>query len=235
VIITYPTALYLSVIPQQASDNGNVTYTISDTAPPYGTLMEVKLPAAIENRQRSAINTTKPDGQRVYTNTLSNASSIGSAKKQFEVGQILEFETAAESTLQPMLVANSLEIQHNTNILDLSSLGVSDADITAINNSAETQFTKLNGELSVVRQARIDTETDITENQKNQNETKKAISALEQLVQQDNSLQSVLDSLRIKLSEFIVQMDALVVLANEQATTASNLENNIMAVAQMVR
>lgn len=234
-IITYPTALYASVIPQSASDNGNITYIVSMTSPPKGPLTEIQLPAAIEFRQRKPIDTKKPDGQRIYTNTLSNASSIGSAKKQFEVGQILEFGVSDNSTLQPMLASNPLQIRHDTNILDLSSLGVSQEDIIAINDSADNQFTTLNAELSVVRQARIDTETNITENQKNQNETKKAIAALEQLVQSDPSLQPVLDSLRSKLALFVVQMNALVVMANEQANNATDLENRILAVAQMVR
>ena len=234
-IISYPTASYLPVIPQVASDDGNITYTVSMTAPPNGPLTEVQLPAAIEQRQRAPINTLKPGGQRVYTNTLSNASSIGSAKKQFEVGQILEFATTEESTLQPMLVSNTLEVRHDTNILDLSSLGVSQANITAINNTADTQFTNLNIQLNSIRQARIDTETDISENQKNQNETQKAIDALVQLVQYDSSLQSVLDSLLAKLAEFAAQMDGLIVIANQQASDASDLENQIMAVAQMVR
>ena len=234
-IITHPTALYTSIIPQSASDSGNVTYIISMTTPPKGPLTEIQLPAAIEYRKRQPIEPKKPDGQRVYTNTLSNASSIGSAKKQFEVGQVLEFGVSEESTLQPMLASNPLQIRHDTNILDLSSLGVSQEDITAINNSADTQFTILNAELSTVRQTRIDTETDITENQKNQNETKKAIAALEQLVQSDPSLQSVLDSLKVKLAAFVVQMNALVAMANEQADAATNLENRILAVAQMVR
>jgi hypothetical protein len=134
-----------------------------------------------------------------------------------------------------MLASNPLQIRHDTNILDLSSLGVSQEDITAINNSADSQFTTLNAELGVVRQARIDTETNITENQKNQNETKKAIAALEQLVQSDPSLQPVLDSLRSKLALFVIQMNALVVMANEQASNATDLENRILAVAQMVR
>jgi hypothetical protein len=205
------------------------------TIPPNAILTEVQLPAAIERRQRSAIVTTDPDGQRVYTNTLSSASSIGSAKKQFEVGQILEFNTSSESTLQPMLVSDALEVRHDTNILDLSSLGISEADIAAIYASADIQFSTLNTQLSVVRQARIDTETDIAENQKNQNETKKAIAALIQLVQSDPSLQSVLDSLQIKLAEFVFQADVLVAMANEQSNAATDIENKILAVAQMVR
>jgi hypothetical protein len=205
------------------------------TSPPNGSLTEIQLPAAIEFRQRVPIDTKKPDGQRVYTNTLSNASSIGSAKKQFEVGQVLEFGVSEESTLQPMLASNPLQIRHDTNILDLSSLGVSQADIIAINNSADSQFTTLNTELSVVRQARIDTETDITENQKNQNETKKAIAALERLVLSDPSLQSILSSLKEKLVAFVAQMDILITRANKQASDASDLENKILAVAQMVR
>jgi hypothetical protein len=203
--------------------------------PPHGTLTEVQLPAYTQQRQRSPISQIRPNGQRIYTDTVSKAAIIGSAKKQFEVGQVLEFTEAAESTLQPMLVANTLEVRHDTNILDLSYLGISQADIIIINNSAATQFNTLNNELSAVRQSRIDTETDIAENQKNQNETKKAIAALEQLVAGDPSLQGVLDSLRIKLAEFVVQMDALVIAANEQASNASDLENQILAVAQMVR
>ena len=234
-IISYPTALYLSVIPRKASDVGNITYVVSATTPPHSMLTEVQLPAAIETQQREPILDIKPDGQRVYTNTLSGASHAGSAKKQFEVGQILEFDIAPESTLQPMLVSNSLEIQHNTNVLDLASLGVSQMNIDIINSTADSQFTTLNNQLNVVRQARINTETDISENQKNQNETKKAIDALVQLVKYDSSLQSVLDSLKAKLVEFVIQMDALVVAANTQASVASGLESQIMAVAQMVR
>jgi hypothetical protein len=234
-IINYPTALYASVIPSTASNSGDTTFTISMTSPPSNTLSEIQLPAYTELRKRLAINQTPPSGQRVYTNTMSSAAIIGSAKKQFEVGQILEFDTAEESTIKSMLVSNSLEVRHDTNILDLSSLGVSEADITIINNSALVQFTNLNTKLNAIRQSRIDTETDISENQKSQNETKKAITALEQLVISDSSLQSILDSLRTKLAEFVVQMDVLVIMANEQATDASEIENQIFAVAQMVR
>jgi hypothetical protein len=205
------------------------------TSPPNGILLEVQLPEAIERRQRYTINTTKPSGQRLYTNTISNASLIGSSKKQYEVGQILEFTAAKTSTLRPMLVSNSLEVQHNTNTLDLSSLGISDADIIAINNSADTQFTALNAALSAVRQARINTETSILENQKNQNETQKAIDALVNLVRYDSSLQGVLGSLRTKLVELQAQASSLIVLANTQASSASSLENQIIAIAQMVR
>ena len=234
-IVNYPTALYSSVLPQSASDVGDVTFTISMGFPPKGPLTEVQLPAAVEDRQRTPVDPTPPTGQRIYTNTLSNASIIGSAKKQFEVGQILEFTVAPVSTVQPMLVSNLLEIQHNTNILDLTDLGVSQQDIDAINASANSQFTLLNTQLSTIRQARIDTETAITENQKNQNETNKAISALQQLVPTDPSLQGVLDSLIAKLAELQSQMNALIVAANEQANNAFEVESQIMAVVQMVR
>jgi hypothetical protein len=205
------------------------------TSPPNGSLTEVQLPSAIERRQRSPIDTTKPDGQRVYTDNLAGPSSIGSAKKQFEVGQVLEFAVSQESTLKPMLVPDSLEVRHDTNILDLASLGVSQDDIEIINKSADTQFTTLNAELSVVIQDRMNIETAISENQKNINETKKAIDALVQLVQHDPSLQDVLDSLRVKLAEFTAESIILVERANVQAALASSLENQILAVAQMVR
>ena len=234
-IISYPTALYLSVIPKVASDKGNITYTISMSSPPQGPLREIQLPAAIERRQREPINLIKPEGKRVYTNTLSGASSIGSAKKQYEVGQILEFTTAVESILQPMLVANALEIRHDTNILDLLSLGLSQSEIDAINASADAQFASLNDSLSIARQERIDTETAISENKKSQNETQKAIDALTQLVILDNTLQSVLDALQLKLSEYVAQAEMLVAAANEQAEAAFDLEKKIMAIAQMVR
>lgn len=205
------------------------------TSPPNGQLLEVQLPSAIERRQRSSINTTKPEGQRIYTNISANPSSIGSAKKQYEVGQILEFAEAIDSTLQPMLVSGTFEIRHDTNVLDLESLGVSQDNITAISNAADSSFISLNNELNLVKQERSNTETAITENKKNQNETKKAIEALTQLISFDSSLQSVLDSLKVKFDELTSRADSLVQHANELADDAVELENRIIAIAQMVR
>jgi hypothetical protein len=221
------------IIPLTDIAAGDFTFTISATKPPKSDLIESQLPAAIANKKRSATRSTHL-GQRIYTDTRSNAATIGSLKKQFEVGQILEFALGVPSTVQPMLVSNTLEIRHNTNILDLKSLGVSQIQSDYVDKLASDQFIALNSELDRLRQARIDTETAITENQKDQNEAQKAIAALNQLSQTD-TIQKILKTLQDKLSELISDAVILIDMANEQSTNASIVANKILAVAQMVR
>jgi hypothetical protein len=160
---------------------------------------------------------------------------IGSSKKQYEAGQVLEFVDAPLSDVQPMLVADVSELRHDTNILDLGTFGIDPLEYERLIVLASNQLADLNTALGVARQGRSDTDLAINENQKDQNEANKAIGALKQLVASDPSIQSILDMLKAKLVVLQQDMIMLVQKANAYADQASVLANQILAVAQLVR
>jgi len=237
-IINYPTALYEPLLPQHPDDGGNVTFTISMDTPPRSSITTVKIPAAWEKKQlppRPTGDIYSRLGQRLYTTARSNSLDIGSSKKQYEAGQVLEFVNAPLSDVQPMLVADVSELRHDTNILDLGTFGIDPLEYERLIVLASNQLADLNTALGVARQGRSDTDLAINENQKDQNEANKAIRALEQLVASDPSVQSILDMLKNKLVVLQQDMIVLVQQANTYADQASALTNQILAVAQLVR
>ena len=95
-IIRFPTALYDSVLPQAPEYGGNVTYTVSMEDPPRIFQTTIRLPPAVERREKTDKiiddDTRRIHlGERIFTVSRTNKSITGSGKKQFEVGQVLTF------------------------------------------------------------------------------------------------------------------------------------------------
>ena len=236
-IINFPTALYKPAIPSNSLTPWNFTFLVSDTDPPRSNETTTQLPVAVRNRtvQRPTSENYSQLGQRALTLASANAEVLGSGKKHYEVGQIIEFVTAQQQTLNPMLDPGNTEIRHDTNILDLSSLGVSQGDQDRVQLSAAGVLDNLNTQLNDARQGRFNTEILITENQKQQNEASKAISALILLVGADPSFAAMLAQLQSKLTNLVTEQANLVLQANAYAATATMVSNKITALAQLVR
>lgn len=238
-IVRYPTALYESVLPQSPSDSGNVTYTISMEDPPRVFQTTIRLPPAVERRE-------KPDkvldddtrrihlGQRIFTVSRTRKSVAGSGKKQFEVGQVITFGADVESDVNPMLVGD-LELRHDTNLLDLSGLGLTSADIAKVGSDAMKRLRELQAQLSQYTRQRGDAEVEINENQKTQNETRKAIAAIEQLAVSNPAFEELLNDLRAKLPVLQSEMEGYVKKANAAAAGADATRDKIYDLIQVVR
>lgn len=240
-IIRFPTALYKPIIPQKPADSGSVTFTISNDDPPRSSLVFSELPPAIEQRRR-APRTIEPSvrreavEERAFTILRSGQSNVGTNKKLVEVGQILEFTAAPSIDLEPMLVSDKNMLQHDTNILDLSGLGISSDDLDTINNSAPELLSQLNNELNVLIGRRDDIEIELSENKKTQNENTKAVNAIQVLVAngQDN-LSFVVDDLTLQ-GESLAQREAeLIAEANSAADQAKAKIDTIRELTQVVR
>jgi len=207
--------------------------------PPRVFQTTIRLPPAVERRQ-------KPDkildddtrrihlGQRMFTVSKTRKSIAGSGKKQFEVGQIITFGTDIESDVNPMLVGD-LELRHDTNVLDLVGLGLTSDDIASVGSDAMKRLRALQAELSDYTRQRGDAEVAINENQKTQNETRKAISAIEQLVVSNPSFESMLNDLKAKLPVLQSEMETYVKQANAAAAGADSTRDKIYDVIQVVR
>ena len=238
-IIRFPTALYESILPTAPAYGGNVTYTVSMEDPPRVFQTTIRLPPAVERREKTG-KTIGDDvrrvhmGERIFTVSRTNKSVTGSSKKQFEVGQVLTFGVDSDPEVNPMLVGD-LELRHDTNLLDLSGLGLTDEDIINVSFSAMDRLRELQTELSGYTKQRSDAEIAINENKKTQNETRKAADAIAQLAATDPAFDEILDDLNSKLPILEEELDQLVEIANQAARNADITRNKILDLVQVVR
>ena len=238
-IIRFPTALYESVLPQAPAYGDNVTYTISMEDPPRIFQTTIRLPPAVEQREKDDKiiddDTRRIHlGERVFTISRTSKSVTGSGKKHFEVGQVLTFGTDSDPEVDPMLVGD-LELRHDTNLLDLVGLGLTTEDIASVGSSAMAQLKVLQAELSSYTKRRSDAEIAINENKKTQNETQKAADAIAQLAAVDPSFDEMLAELNAKLPVLEAELEQYIVVANQAASDADSTRDKILDLVQVVR
>ncbi|MDP1712440.1 MAG: hypothetical protein Q8K86_08285 [Candidatus Nanopelagicaceae bacterium] len=177
-IIDYPTALYRDVLPG-IGDTGNTTWLISSTNPPRSTVPLQRIPDAELLRKREPSPITQRQhrqavGDLVFSLTAAQQSISGSSTTQFEVGQVLEFTTETIKAVNPALVPEGIEIQHNLNVLDLNALGLTDAEISELTQESEDAKQTMEDQIAELSVASANAEVSINENQKRINEAIKA-------------------------------------------------------------
>ncbi len=236
-IIRFPTGLYKNVLPKVESDSTSVTYTISSTDPPRTELQFQQVPTGVERQLRNfPIHTLQTrraaNGDLIYTISKSNYSNVGWGAKQFEVGQVLEFSTVDESTVDPLLVGDT-EIRHDTNLLDYDAIGLSSAEQDLIKSSADAQFKELSDELNVLKMSHSDTSILLNTNQKTINEVSKAISALGQL--STDGISSIVAKLNARLTELTVEKNTLIETLNSIAAEASSVSDSLKQLSELVK
>lgn len=199
-----------------------------------------RLPPAIELRTklpRTITDEIRRDnvGDLAYTITSANPSIARSSKKQFEIGQVLEFNTSSVPEVDPMLVSADTEIRHDTNVLDLESIDLTTEEIADIKLAAINTYKQLTIVLSGYKQDRLNTEIQINENKKSQNETIKALNAVNALIESDDSLKPVALKLEDKLRTLRSLEVELVEHANIIASQATDILDDIRKISQVIR
>jgi len=241
-IIRFPTGFYKNSIAAKAGESGNVTYVISNSEPKRTDLLYPKIPSGIVYRKRPARTVDKFDrrqhlGELVYSVSRSSQSVIGNASRQYEIGQILEFETSAAKQITPMLVSEKTEIRHDTNLLDYTALGLSADDTDKINQSSITANESLTNQLNDLRQLRANAEEEISTNQKLINDTDRAINALTVIKAStgDASLGLLIAKLVVTKSTATAARDAAMASADALAASAATITEKIRTIATVLR
>lgn len=247
-IIKYSTGQYADVLPKVPSDSNSVTFTISNTEPPRSGLYYPQLPIGLVSRKRSPrsidlVARRANLGQLVFTISKSNRSEDNDTKKQYEIGQILEFDTTNTAPVDPMLVSMTTEIRHDTNLIDYSAMGLSEAEISVINDATLLTQDGITKRLNEVKQLRLDAENNINRNQKTLNEINKAIGALTITVSVDASgttadsavIDEIISKLTLQKQQIETEIGRLITLANQYANEASDLVDQLRSVSILVR
>ena len=242
-IIDFPTALYNSVLPQNPEDNASVTLTISSTNPPRDTGNVSQLPIAEKlkplpdkifdrSQNRDAL------GDFVFSISQSFITDIGTNKKQFEVGELLSFgEESDVEAIGITEVPDLVDLQQNTNLLDLSEFGLSDEEVESLTSQAEDKFNELIIELNAIKSNVKDNEVKISENQKSLNEARKAIKAVRVVlgIPEDDTGDGILQKLLESAEDLLEERDALVSDTNSLNAQAKDKFQELLDTRQLVR
>lgn len=239
-IVSFPTALYESILPKSDDDTNNVTFTISSEDPPRTstTAFELfrgeelrKLPTRVFNdRER---RTTFGD----FVFSLSSGSQISTedGKKSFEVGELLEFGVVEETeSISSTEVPDIIDMQQNTNKLDLIGLGLSEEQATLLIQSSEDRFDELVKSIISVQTGIKNVSAMIDSNQKQINEVRKAKDAAVVVLGSitDNPILVILEQ---KEQDLLLERNELINSLNQNNVEVKQLFNDLLRVREMVR
>jgi hypothetical protein len=149
-IISYPTALYSSVLPKNPSDSGSVTFMISSEDPPRGSSLAQELFRGEEirplpDRVFSYHVRRMTFGDLVFDITFPSIGSSGDGKKPYEVGQVIDFvqESKGRPVLDDLSFPKSLELQQTLNYLDYEGSGLSSEESSLLVSEGSSKYDEL--------------------------------------------------------------------------------------------
>lgn len=243
-IIRFPTGLYRTILPSETG-SGNITYTISSQDPPARTVRSIQLPVAERLRPLPSptfdLETRRASfGELVYTLSKANRSDPGSNTKQFEVGEALEFEDDPTVNTPVFTAApRDVEIQHNTNLLDLDQSGLTEDEIAEVVLESERRQRELDKQFSTQQSELQSIETNIRENQKQINEVNKAIRATRAAFNIPDEETNPTNEILVKLLNRRVELQNVrEQLISDQNTKSAEVETtyrDLLRVSQLVR
>lgn len=239
-IIRYPTGAYRDVLPSKESDIGNVTFTVSNTSPPRSSLTFPKIPFTIALRETKPTPKSKDPskyGELSITINKTKANVIRSNAKSYDVGQILEFAESALVAIKPMLVVESIEDRHDTNIYNLSNAGLTDVDRAVLTTGAQASQAIIRDKLNEAIRSRSNAEVEINNLQKQINEATKAKQAAEitmGLLVDKDAISQIITKLSNSIDANKKAYELAVKKANEAADLSDSLRSQYLALNNVV-
>lgn len=236
-IIRHPTGLYQNngQLPIRPSDSGSITFTISSEDPKRAVADILRLPIGQELRVRSGLIFSDDErrvnfGEFLFTISTGRQSDGGSNKKLFEVGEFLTFTDDQIREITTTEVPDVVDIQHNTNILDLNDVGLTDDEEKEILKLANDKSEEFQAQIRNLQTEIKNLKTSIVENQKKINETRKVINGL--TVLQENELR---DRINDNLEKLLGERADLIDVINNKNTEIKDIFNKLIDISEFVR
>lgn len=242
-IILAPTGLFIQNLPKVNTDSNPVTFTISNKQPPPSIPFRV-VPISPSTSARVASDKIYSAderrfvlGERIYTIVSGNKVITGSTKKLFEIGEILDFDNDFEQITS--IEVGEVNIQHNTNVLDLNNMGLTNAEITTIKQQSELKRIDLRNRIAIT-QASIKTfDIDIQESQKQINEINKVIATVGILYNIPTgtliSGNEIYDKLIVKRTQTETIKANAIISREDAIDQLSSLESELLSISQLTR
>ena len=225
-IINYPTGLYKNVL------TTSVTYTVS-VPPPRSKMVYSKIPIGVQKKKQATKQSVKLNnyGRLAFSTVVSGRSNVGSNSRQYEIGQVLEFTDLITKLIEPMLVSKNTSIQHDTNVLDYTSMGLNDEDVNRINSSSSSEYEILAQSLAQYVSDRCNAEINIAEYQKKINEINRAIVALNLV----SGVNDIIAKLTATMDEYTILLNVAIATAETSATLAQQTKDALVSLSIIVK
>lgn len=241
-IIKYPTGLYTTVLPKRPDDSGNVTFLISNTAPPRSSLLFPKVPLGIVEKRRkpqdiNIVNRRKNCGGLVFSISKAVRKEEGNNSRQFEIGQVLDFNEGLGRTVDVMLVNDTTEIRHDTNVFNYEQIGITVEEQMVIAEASLMTQDQLSNQLNELKQLRSDAEQVINVQQKLINDTTKLINSLNITLSEGSviDIKSIITKLEKTRAEAFTTRDKAISDANSYAAEAEVVLDKLRSVGVLVK
>lgn len=176
----------------------------------------------------------------IYTLLHSDGNKAGSNKKQYEIGDLIDF--IQEDSVTPLAsepTPTVVELIHNTNLLDLSSIGLNTDDVALLQTQSTAKKSDLQGQLVIIKAQIEDIKVDIIENQKKINETIKVLDATRQIygiqLGDISSPVPIYQKLLGIQNGLNAERDALTVAYNNASTQSLTIYNGLLQLSALVR
>lgn len=232
-IIKAPTGQYVKNLPQSDDEAGSITYTISNQVPPPVILTEAVIaPESVRFTDPIPDLVNRNDyGELIFTVVNGASTNIGSNKKLYEPGEVIDFND--DAPVSSIITNIKLTLQHNLNLMDLTNLGLSDAEISAIEADSLAKMNELQTQYNTIQSSINNTNSSIVENQKAINEARKALRAVEVIY--GTTENDIYDKLSDKLTALLQYRDEL----NDQLTTleasVGDVRDNLINLVSVVK
>lgn len=232
-IINYPTGLYQNVL----DHSNNVTYTISNNAPPRSNTIILKIPQAIVEQIKTPSTVSydykrKAAGTLIYTVSKSNRSLAGDNSFQYESGTVLDFDNITTTQVDNVTPDSKIEIQHDSFYSDLQTYGV---DAEKVASSALNVYRKLSSDLNSYKKSLFNSQKLIESYQASINELNRSISGLAILLEYDPTIQDSINILNEQLSDYNNKMMAEIEASNNYNALCETTTNKIRSLAAVIR
>lgn len=235
-IITAPTGLYRSILPQSPSDAGNYTFTISNNSPPRSGDFFVQLPSPELFRQApdrvySKLQKRAFYGDLIFDITASGPGTTGNGTDQFEIGQVLEFSEEETESADPFEL-NKIELRQDLKVIDFESAGLDQKDFNELVNASENRLEELSLEIAEISTDLKSNADSISANQASINNSSSLLNNIVAILGEEslqaNKVKNNLELLRDQKADLLAERESLQSQLNE-------LRNEQQIVREVVR
>lgn len=234
-IIEFPTGLYGDKIPTKRSDSGSITWTVSTEEPTRPTTVLQQYPIARQLSELPESELTDSEvrslyGDLIVTSVNTKTSQSLSNSYLFEIGSTIDAAALEAIAVQNSIAPSNVEIQHDNNIYDLKTLGLTDEEIATLNDETAKRAKELRATLASTAINLDITKNRIAEITKQISETENSINAISLTSLSDIKikLENKLVELKEEKSNLEVQKDAL-----EASSVATY--NELLQISVLVR